>query len=207
MAWSLLRPGCWPRHRACRSARMSLALKRPVSKALSRSPDLVGASSVSTKTSLPMKQSAAASTMLGLKLPTRSRWVPGRSQLPWMRGSSERVAQLMMSAWRAAASSDAGVPSSGWTLGTPCLRRVSASTAARTGRGFQMSMCSMSRTARMAAGSSAAMRPAPTTSSRLASLRARRSAPSAAAPAVRRAVMASPSMRASGTPVVALYST
>ncbi len=51
-------------------------------------------------------QASSASRMFGLKLPMRSRWVPGAKPVGTDQGAVEKVAQLMMSARRAASLSE-----------------------------------------------------------------------------------------------------
>ena len=65
--------------------------------ALSKLPDFMRASLVSTKTEVSLNNSLSLSRMVGLKLPIRSTCVPACTQSHRINGSVERVAQLTMS--------------------------------------------------------------------------------------------------------------
>ncbi|CPJ62072.1 Uncharacterised protein [Bordetella pertussis] len=173
-------PAARPAARSARVPRICVRASVPAAKASSRSPALVGASSVSTYTDVPAKHCGSVSFISGVKLPIRSRCTPGRSHSPRTSGSVDKVAQLTMSACPTAACRSVAACAS-----KPCSRNSAARRCAPAGRTFHTSTRSIGRTARIACATSPAIRPEPRISNTLASARARYEAPSATAPAVR----------------------
>ena len=168
----------------------------------SRSPLFCNASLVSTNSLAPAKQASSASRILGVKLPIKSRWLPGLSQAPWTTGAVASVAQLTTSARATAAARSLATLAS-----KPPSRSSSTSAFACDACRAHTCTASIGKTWRNASGTRAATRPAPTTSRRLELRRANIEAANAEAATVRRAVISLPSIWASGSPVRASYST
>ena len=163
-----------------------------------RSPASLSApANVSTNSCARSTSASSHSRISGVNAPTRSTCVPSRTHAPRTTGSRAVVAHETMSA-----SASATVRSGAGSAGRWWDRSNAAVRVARSNERPQTLIRSIGRTAQWAAATYGASAPVPTTTTCFESARERYVDARAEAAPVRRKVIASPSIKATGWPVV-----